>query len=186
MVKSLCWHVPQKNTWCLPVHSSSFLVKSWFFFRKKTSFFQMKSQLFFRLNMFYGVFLLKAKVHFFVAWIVAILEANPNLSCLNPLFICRQNHLLFLFTSTVLAVNNLIFAIIQFHFPTKKTFFHGSPVTSSPAWRARALHCVFAAPATRRARAECPGSWLLAVGGWWGLMLLRVGGDTLCRMHCQS
>ena len=115
--------------------------------------------------MFYGVFLLKAKVHFFVAWIVAILEANPNLSCLNPLFICRQNHLLFLFTSTVLAVNNLIFAIIQFHFPTKKTFFHGSPVTSSPAWRARALHCVFAAPATRRARAECPGSWLLAVGG---------------------
>ena len=49
-----------KKTWCLPLHSSSFVVKSSFFCRKKktknTYFFQMKSQLFFRLNMFYGVF----------------------------------------------------------------------------------------------------------------------------------
>ena len=171
MVKSLCWHVPQKNTWCLPVHSSSFLVKSWFFFRKKTSFFQMKSQLFFRLNMFYGVFLLKAKVHFFVAWIIAILEANPNLSCLNPLFICRQNHLLFLFTSTVLAVNNLIFAIIQFHFPTKKNIFSRQS--------RHVIACVARTSSSLRLRCSCHQarqgwvSWLMAVGCW-GLMGVNV------------
>ena len=175
MVKSLCWHVPQKKTldvcrfiphlsWWNHGFSSEKKKKKHHFSRWNPNFFS-------GWICFMVFFLLKAKVHFFVAWIIAILEANPNLFCLNPLFICRQNHLLFLFTSTVLAVNNLSFAIIQFHFPTKKNIFSRQS--------RHVIACVARTSSSLRLRCSCHQarqgwvSWLMAVGCW-GLMGVNV------------
>ena len=153
----------------------------------------MKSQLVSRLNI--QLIVVPAKVHFFVAWIITILQAPPNLSCLNPPMSAVKNHLFLRKKKKIYSFGgvkslNLCHRSVPFSHcrPKVHEFSHSIQLTPtipytfgidkhhpvshrpeiSPVWRARARHCVCPAPAARRARAGGPGRGLGVMGIPWG------------------